>query len=107
MLKHAEMQICAPIALCAAAMALCFAGAASRPRRRRRSASALPTKTYCPTIICETALRQKLFEKEGIKAELTIYRSGAETLRGDGGGRRRPAAQFLRQRRGRPQEGRE
>ena len=27
---------------------------------------------------CETAIRQKLFEKEGIKAELTIYRSGAE-----------------------------
>jgi NitT/TauT family transport system substrate-binding protein len=38
----------------------------------------LPTKTYWPTIIAETAQRQKLFEKEGIKAELTIYRSGAE-----------------------------
>ncbi len=38
----------------------------------------LPTKTYWPTIIAETALRQKLFDKEGIKAELTIYRSGAE-----------------------------
>ena len=38
----------------------------------------LPTKTYFPTIIAETALRQKLFEKEGINAELTIYRSGAE-----------------------------
>ncbi|MET0653035.1 MAG: ABC transporter substrate-binding protein [Hyphomicrobiaceae bacterium] len=38
----------------------------------------VPTRTYWPTIICETALRQKLFEKEGIKAELTIYRSGAE-----------------------------
>jgi len=38
----------------------------------------LPTKTYWPTIIAETALRQKLYEKEGIKAELTIYRSGAE-----------------------------
>ena len=40
----------------------------------------LPTKTYYPTIIAETAQRQKLFEKEGIKAELTIYRSGAETF---------------------------
>jgi NitT/TauT family transport system substrate-binding protein len=40
----------------------------------------LPTKTYYPTIIAETALRQKLFEKEGIKAELTIYRSGGETF---------------------------
>src|SRR5580700_5215785 len=38
----------------------------------------VPTKTYWPTIICETAVRQKLFEKEGIKAELTIYRGGAE-----------------------------
>jgi NitT/TauT family transport system substrate-binding protein len=38
----------------------------------------VPTKTYWPTIIGESAIRQKLFEKEGIKAELTIYRSGAE-----------------------------
>ena len=41
----------------------------------------LPTKTYWPTTIAETAVRQKLFEKEGIAAELTIYRGGAETLR--------------------------
>ena len=40
----------------------------------------LPTKTYYPTIIAETAKRQGLFVKEGIKAELTIYRSGAETF---------------------------
>ncbi|HEX6001422.1 MAG TPA: ABC transporter substrate-binding protein [Hyphomicrobiaceae bacterium] len=40
----------------------------------------LPTKTYYPTIIAETAVRQGLFAKEGIKAELTIYRSGAETF---------------------------
>src|SRR4051794_27192306 len=38
----------------------------------------VPTKTYYPTIIAETAIRQKLFEKEGIVAELTIYRGGAE-----------------------------
>lgn len=38
----------------------------------------VPTKTYYPTIVAETAIRQKLFEKEGLKAELTIYRSGAE-----------------------------
>src|SRR5512134_4156262 len=38
----------------------------------------VPTKTYFPTIIAETAIRQKLFEREGINAELTIYRSGAE-----------------------------
>jgi NitT/TauT family transport system substrate-binding protein len=38
----------------------------------------VPTRTYWPTIVCETAIRQKLFEKEGIRADLTIYRSGAE-----------------------------
>src|SRR6195256_2621866 len=42
----------------------------------------LPTKTYWPTTIAETAVRQKLFEKEGITAQLTIYRSGAETFEG-------------------------
>jgi hypothetical protein len=41
----------------------------------------LPTKTYYPTIICETAQRQGLFAKEGIKAELTIYRSGGRPSR--------------------------
>ena len=41
---------------------------------------ALPTKTYYPTIVSETALRQKFFEKEGIKAELTVYRGGAEAF---------------------------
>src|SRR2546430_4821500 len=40
----------------------------------------LPTKTYWPTTIAETAVRQKLFEKEGVAAELTIYRGGAETF---------------------------
>jgi NitT/TauT family transport system substrate-binding protein len=38
----------------------------------------VPTRTYWPTIVCETAIRQKLFDKEGIDAQLTIYRSGAE-----------------------------
>jgi len=40
----------------------------------------LPTKTYWPTTIAETAVRQKLFEKEGVSAELTVYRGGAETF---------------------------
>jgi NitT/TauT family transport system substrate-binding protein len=38
----------------------------------------VPTKTYFPTIIAETAIRQKLFDKEGVDCQLTIYRSGAE-----------------------------
>jgi NitT/TauT family transport system substrate-binding protein len=65
--------------------AMLMAGAATlcMPRVARGQGQELvrigvPTKTYFPTIIVETALRQKLFEKEGIKAELTIYRSGAE-----------------------------
>jgi len=42
----------------------------------------VPTKTFWPTTVAETAIRQKLFEKEGLTAELTIYRSGAETFEG-------------------------
>jgi NitT/TauT family transport system substrate-binding protein len=38
----------------------------------------VPTRTYWPTIVCETAIRQKLFDREGVNAQLTIYRSGAE-----------------------------
>jgi NitT/TauT family transport system substrate-binding protein len=40
----------------------------------------LPTKTYWPTTVAEAAQHQKLFEKEGITAELTIYRGGAEAF---------------------------
>ncbi len=59
------------------------AAAAGLPRfaiaqAREKIRIGVPTKTYWPTIVCETALRQKLFDKEGIDAELTIYRGGAE-----------------------------
>lgn len=64
---------------------LVLAGAASiaLPRfaigqAREKIRIGVPTKTYWPTIVCETALRQKLFEKEGLDCELTIYRGGAE-----------------------------
>jgi NitT/TauT family transport system substrate-binding protein len=40
----------------------------------------VPTKTFWPTIIVQTAIDQKLFEKEGLKAELTIYRGGGEAF---------------------------
>jgi NitT/TauT family transport system substrate-binding protein len=40
----------------------------------------VPTKTYYPTTIIETAIRQKLFQKEGLDAEMTIYRGGAEAF---------------------------
>ncbi|MFZ5779181.1 MAG: ABC transporter substrate-binding protein [Pseudomonadota bacterium] len=45
---------------------------------RQKIRIGVPTKTYWPTIVCETAIRQKLFDKEGLDAELTIYRGGAE-----------------------------
>jgi NitT/TauT family transport system substrate-binding protein len=45
---------------------------------RDRVRIGVPTKTYWPTIVAETAIRQKLFEREGLDPELTIYRSGAE-----------------------------
>ncbi len=38
----------------------------------------VPTKTYWPTTVAEAAKAQKYFEKEGITAEITIYRGGAE-----------------------------
>ena len=56
----------------------------------------LPTKTYWPTTVAETAVRQKLFEKEGITAELTIYRSGAETF--EAWRRARPTSSSIRRR---------
>jgi NitT/TauT family transport system substrate-binding protein len=59
------------------------AAAAGLPRfaiaqTREKIRIGVPTKTYWPTIVCETSLRQKLFEKEGLDVELTIYRGGAE-----------------------------
>jgi NitT/TauT family transport system substrate-binding protein len=54
------------------------------PLGRARAAEtvriALPTKTYFPTVITEAAVRQKFFDKEGIGAEPTVYRGGAECL---------------------------
>jgi ABC-type nitrate/sulfonate/bicarbonate transport system substrate-binding protein len=61
------------------ALAVLVSGAAAQADTIRVG---LPTKTYWPTTVAETAVRQKLFEKEGITAELTIYRSGAETFEG-------------------------
>jgi NitT/TauT family transport system substrate-binding protein len=57
-----------------------FLGASGIAQAAETVRIGLPTKTYWPTTIAETAVRQKLFEKEGISAELTIYRGGAETF---------------------------
>ena len=64
----------------AAISAASFLGASGMAQAADTVRIGLPTKTYWPTTIAETAVRQKLFEKEGIKAELTIYRGGAETF---------------------------
>jgi len=73
------MKMSRRLALSSLAAAVLFAGPAAAAETIRVG---LPTKTYWPTTIAETAVRQKLFEKEGLKAELTIYRSGAETFEG-------------------------
>ena len=39
-----------------------------------------PTKTYFPTIIATVAKEKGLFEKEGLRPEITVYRGGAETF---------------------------
>ena len=58
-----------------------LAATAIRPARAQDVVRiALPTKTYFPTVITEAAVRQKLFAKEGIGAEPTVYRGGAECL---------------------------
>jgi NitT/TauT family transport system substrate-binding protein len=67
-----------------AAIASAVATLAIAPLRRARAAEtvriALPTKTYFPTVITEAAQRQKLFDKEGIAAEATVFRGGAECI---------------------------
>lgn len=40
----------------------------------------LPTKTWWPTVLAETAVAQGLFAKAGLDPELTIYRSGGEAF---------------------------
>jgi ABC-type nitrate/sulfonate/bicarbonate transport system substrate-binding protein len=39
-----------------------------------------PTKTYFPTILATVAKDKGLFEKEGLKPEITVYRGGGETF---------------------------
>src|SRR5438477_4251237 len=79
MLNTLQWKSARRYALGAAALALLLAGPAP-VQAQETIRIGLPTKTYYPTIIAETALRQGLFAKEGIKAELTIYRSGSETF---------------------------
>ncbi len=68
------------LAACVLAAGLCASLPSTRAQAQDLVRIALPTKTYYPTIVTETALRQGLFAKEGIKAELTVYRGGAEAF---------------------------
>ena len=74
------MAICRRHALAALVAAMLLAAPALACAETVRVG--LPTKTFWPTTVAETAVRQRLFEKEGIDAELTIYRSGAEAFEG-------------------------
>jgi len=69
--RHALTALAAALLLAAPALA-----------RAETIRVGLPTKTFWPTTVAETAVRQGLFDKEGISAELTIYRSGAEAFEG-------------------------
>jgi ABC-type nitrate/sulfonate/bicarbonate transport system substrate-binding protein len=73
------MNVSRRCTLMLAAFAFAATSAAARAETIRVG---LPTKTFWPTTVAETAVRQKLFEKEGLTAELTIFRSGAETFEG-------------------------
>lgn len=76
---HSRAQFALALAALIGGFAAAFAGATVAAAQDTVRV-ALPTKTYFPTIIAETAVRQKLFEKEGLKAELTVYRGGAEAF---------------------------
>ena len=49
-------------------------------RAAERIRIGVPTKTYWPTIVAEAAKARNLYAKEGLDAEITIYRGGAETF---------------------------
>jgi NitT/TauT family transport system substrate-binding protein len=51
----------------------------ARPARAQETIRiGLPTKAFWPTIVTDAAVRRKLFDREGIGVEPTIYRGGAE-----------------------------
>src|SRR5215211_3262653 len=74
MFKFKSHLMTAAVAAAAIANTLAGAGAADKIR------IGVPTKAYWPTMIVETGIRQKLFAKEGLDAEMTIFRGGAEAF---------------------------
>src|SRR3546814_10083027 len=43
----------------------------------------VPTKTYWPTILITAGIERGIFAKEGLEAEMTVYRGGGETFRSE------------------------
>lgn len=70
----AARQATRGVSLACAAATLTFAGATAHAAETVRFA--LPTQSWWPTTIVEAADRLKLFAKEGIKPEVTIYKGG-------------------------------
>lgn len=64
----------------AAFAALLAVGVMSPAVAQERTRIGVPTKTFWPTIVVQAAIDQKLFEKEGLTPELTIYRGGGEAF---------------------------
>ncbi len=62
------------IALCAL---FAFAASASAQELIRVG---VPTKAYFPTVQTKAAIDRKLFEKEGLRCEMTVYRGGGEAF---------------------------
>lgn len=67
------------IALIGAGAAM-LVGGVPRARAATKVRIGLPTRTWWPTVIAETAQAQGLFAKNAVDAELTIYRSGGEAV---------------------------
>ncbi len=63
------------------AIALCvffaFVGSATAEELIRVG---VPTKAYFPTVQTKAAMDRKLFEKEGLRCEMTVYRGGGEAF---------------------------
>ena len=68
------------VTLHALVIALSLTGLATEANAQEVIKIGCPTKTYFPTILATVAKEKGLFEKEGLKPEITIYRGGGETF---------------------------
>lgn len=61
-------------------LAILTLGAAAHAAAEEVVRVGVATRAFWPTVVVRTAIDKKLFEKEGLKADMTIYRSGAEAF---------------------------